>query len=583
MVVDDRVELHRALREGCAGSSNGVSLPGASTTRTPSPHAQPHRRRLFGPVHGRGRWWWLSGLLLLALAGIMLATVLDYGMTGDEGVQHRYGRKLLRWYAGLGAEGAPAAEGDIALYGGLFEVVAESAVLVSPLDAYQTRHVVNVLFGLVAFVAVLGMGAYFSGGSGAFLSVLFLALTPTFYGHSFNNPKDIPFAATFALAVWALLRASETLPRVAWGRVLAAGLAVGLTAGVRVTGMALFGYGLLLWSGTLLLKTKADGGPGRPVRGDLARVGAAWLLLVGVGWTVMVACWPWALGDPLRNPFRAQRAFSDFWDSAVVFYDGRLVLSGEVSRFYLPNWFALVLPELYLVAFVMGAVRLLLLRQQRPLGPEARIRLVQWGWLVVVAGLPVAWVVVARTPLYDGMRHFLFVVPILAVLAGSCAASYLRVRRWSADKVIGSMALVASCLVTLLDMVELHPYQAVYFNRLVAGGLRRALTRYEGDYWCLTYKEGTEWLRRRYAQARCRGTIRVAGHSIRLQTAYYLRQTEEDRRLFTPVEAKGRPHFILATTRFDDHRQTPGRLAHIVERQGAPLLYVFEARRPPCE
>jgi hypothetical protein len=106
--------------------------------------------------------------------------------------------------------------------------------------------------------------------------------------------------------------------------------------------------------------------------------------------------------------------------------------------------------------------------------------------------------------------------------------------------------------------------------------------KYDTDYWCLTYKEGAEWLLARYAQATCPERIRVAGNSILLQTSYYLKKTEEGRRLFTPVSLDDDPNFALATTRFGDHRHTPGRLVHTVDRQGATLLYVFEVKPPAC-
>ena len=99
---------------------------------------------------------------------------------------------------------------------------------------------------------------------------------------------------------------------------------------------------------------------------------------------------------------------------------------------------------------------------------------------------------------------------------------------------------------------------------MIAGGLGRAVEKYDTDYWCLTYKEGAEWLLRRYAGSNCPEKIRVAGHSILLQTSYYLKQTEEGRRLFMPVSLDDRPNFAMATTRFGDHRRTPGRLVHTV-------------------
>jgi hypothetical protein len=308
--------------------------------------------------------------------------------------------------------------------------------------------------------------------------------------------------------------------------------------------------------------------------------------MVAVGWTVMLLLWPWALDDPLGNPLRAGRAFSHFWSSMPVLYDGRLLLSGEVSRFYLPRWFSLVLPESYAIAFLLGALALLRIVRRRPRGTwpaAARVKAAQAGWLAALATLPLVVVVVARTPLYDGPRHFLFVVPLLAVLAGTSAAAYLREYRWSVAKAGAVAALGGSGLVTAVDMVELHPYQTVYFNRAVAGGLPNAITQWEGDYWGLSYKEGAEWLVRRYDGVRCHDRIRVATNSVFLQTAYYLRKTEAARRLFKPVGMNGRPHFVLATTRYRDHVHTPGRLAHVVQRQGAGLLYVFETGEPPCD
>jgi hypothetical protein len=57
-------------------------------------------------------------------------------------------------------------------------------------------------------------------------------------------------------------------------------------------------------------------------------------------------------------------------------------------------------------------------------------------------------------------------------------------------------ALAAMVLVIAVKMVELHPYNLVYFNRLV-GGLPGAKGRYETDYWGFSYKEALEHLMKR--------------------------------------------------------------------------------------
>ena len=115
------------------------------------------------------RWLLLSGVLLVALLGLMLATFLDYGMTADEPVQNRYGRRLVRWYASLGADRSAVEQHDTWLYGGFFELVAQGARTLSPLDVYETRHVVNTLFGFVGFLAVWWLGEGLGGARAGLL------------------------------------------------------------------------------------------------------------------------------------------------------------------------------------------------------------------------------------------------------------------------------------------------------------------------------------------------------------------------------------------------------------------------------
>ena len=83
-----------------------------------------------------------------------------------------------------------------------------------------------------------------------------------------------------------------------------------------------------------------------------------------------------------------------------------------------------------------------------------------------------------------------------------------------------------------------------------------------------------------YGQPERRERIRVAGNATLTQVSYDLRRTPERQRLFRPVTIHDDPHLILATTASGDHRRTPGRVVHVVERMGAPLLFIFEAREP---
>lgn len=512
-------------------------------------------------------------VLLAALLGLMLATVLDYGMTADEPVQNRYGRRLVRWYASLGADRAAVEQHDTFYYGGLFELAAQGARQISPLGVYETRHVVNVLFAFGGFAAVLVVGARLGGPVAGLLSVLFLALTPFYYGHAFNNPKDIPFAALFAVGTAAIVEAAHRLPRLPSRWIVGVGVAVGLAAAVRVAGLVLVPAAAVLWMAALWVRHD------RLSRQHVAHACLAVLGVAGAAWIVMVAFWPWAQIDPFRNPFRAFSVFSRFWTGMPVLYEGLIVPSGRLPRTYIPQWFALTLPVSYALATILGAVALLTLKRESLGDPARRFRLVCIAWLAVTVVAPVLWVVINHTPFYNGHRHFLFVVPGLAALAGIGAAAGFR-RSPRPLRLVGAWALAGSMVVTAVDMVRLHPYQSVFFNRFFAGGVEKAARSYETDYWCSTYREGIDWIVDRYGDTEGKGRIRVAGHATLTQVSYDLRRTDERRRRFRPVTVHDDPHFILATTATGDHLKTPGKVVHVVERMGAPLLFVFEVKEP---
>jgi 4-amino-4-deoxy-L-arabinose transferase-like glycosyltransferase len=505
----------------------------------------------------------------MTLLGVVLATFRDYGITIDEGVQHRYGRRAVRWYATLGVEDEATHANDLYLYGGFFELCAQAAVAALPLGTFDARHLAGGLSGVLGVAAAFGIGRRVGGETAGLLSAVFLALTPGFYGHFFANPKDLPFASLFALAAWVGLRASERVPRLGWSEVLLTGLAIGLASGVRVAGLVLCGAVALLWLGCWVLTRREGEVPGSPAQ-DLP--GLLWAIagVTAVAWAVMVAFWPWAQLDPLRNPLRALQRFSHFWADASVFFDGRLLLSGDLPRDYMPRLFALTLPGFYAIAGLLGAFALVSwLRQRRPGSGK---RAFQTLWLVSLATAPIAWVVLRRTPVYNGTRHLLFVVPFLAVLAGLAVAAWFAGRRSRPARLAAAVALTASVAVTLVDMVQLHPYEYLYYNRLVAGGLPGAAARYETDYLCASYKEGIEWLAREYLPGFLE-PVRVDGNCSHVPFWYYLGRGAVQT---THVE----PHVFFATTTFGDDRKTPGRVLHVVRRQGVPLLYVFEQRPP---
>jgi hypothetical protein len=473
--------------------------------------------------------WALLGLSLL----VRLATFRDYGVTWDEQLERRNGLATVRWYAsGLTFLDRPEGS-DQHLYGSLFNVLAWAAAHLSPLDHYETEHLLVTVFGLLAVAAAWRLGDLLAGPRAGFLAALVLTLTPVFHGHSFNNPKDVPFAALFALGLWAALRRPQGR---GW---LVAGAIAGAAAGIRIVGLALLAVPpLLAWVRGSSLK-------------DVART-TAMATATAVG--IALLFWPFLQTHPFAHALELLQHTAAFgWDRTVLFRGGQ-VPAHDLPRSYLPTWMLVSLPELYAV----GLAGLVAVRKRTP-------------ELAAVAGafaLPVAAAVLLRPVLYDGWRHFLFVVPPLAVLAGLGLDAALDAK----PRLVGRTAAVlatAAALVVARDMVVLHPYQSVYFNRAVAGGLAGAAGRYETDYWGASYKEAAGWLLSSYPPG---PRVTVANVSNPFFTEYHLRPAPDR---FDPVRQPARADVVLATTRWREHERWPGTVLHVVEREGVPLCYVI--------
>ena len=142
-------------------------------------------------------------LFFLGYAAIILVTFEDYGITWDEGTQNEYGKRVLRYYVSGMTDGSVFKFGNLYLDGGLFNGVADLFNRISPFGEYETRHLLNAATGFFGVVGVFFFANYLTGSPGiGLLAALFLALTPRYYGHAFNNAMDIPIAVFYLWSVF---------------------------------------------------------------------------------------------------------------------------------------------------------------------------------------------------------------------------------------------------------------------------------------------------------------------------------------------------------------------------------------------
>ena len=111
-----------------------------------------------------------------------------------------------------------------------------------PLDPYDFQHLCNALVGLLGVVAAYKIGSLLGGRPAGVLAAFFLLLTPRYYGHAFNNPKDVPFAVCYFWAIYYLMLGLVEEPPLSGRLIWKIGVSIGLAMGIRVGGLVLLAY-----------------------------------------------------------------------------------------------------------------------------------------------------------------------------------------------------------------------------------------------------------------------------------------------------------------------------------------------------
>jgi hypothetical protein len=302
----------------------------------------------------------------------------------------------------------------------------------------------------------------------------------------FMNPKDVPFAAATAVLLWALVILLEYYPRVTLSGGAFVALGLGLTFGSRI----LAGFAVLDMVAALALLFGLEiSQKGLAFAGSRLRSFALRLLpALGLAYLIMGVLWPWSVVDPL-NPFRALVYFSHFfekpWDELFA---GIVTPVVDMPRSYLPTLLSLKLSEILIALAGLGAAGALAVTCRRDVPPTRRAI---YLLVVLAALLPVVVAVALRPAMYNGLRHFIFVLPPFAVLGGLAAAwLYDFSARSAALPAAGAILLVSALALPVAEMRRLHPYEYTYFNWL-SGGVRHARNRYMLDYWGLSLKQAS--------------------------------------------------------------------------------------------
>ena len=437
----------------------------------------------------------LAIAVLVILAVIAGITFRDYGLGWDDYTHSQYGDLLLKLYGSGFADMRALSFVNLYKYGGGFDMAAALAAKILPFDLFETRRLIGAAVGIVGLFLTWRFGRSLGGPIAGLAALVLLATCPLYYGHMFMNAKDTPFAVAMLVLLFALVRALDEYPQPAPRTIVLAGIGLGLAFGTRILAGIAASAGLAALMFIVVIEISARGW-----KSAAQRCGqCVWALLpaLALGYLIMGLLWPWSILAPL-NPLRAAQYFDTFFEKPwVELYQGRLIPVPDMPASYLPNLFLLKLPEIMLALGLTGFAGVFVLATQRATSANRRASLLAVALATV---LPVVIAMIARPALYNGLRHFIFVVPPFAVLGGLATAWLTGQLRAYGKSALGVLAAVFIGGVTLpvIDMVRLHPYQYTVFN-WASGGVRKAKDLYMLDYWGLAFKQAGDELRTRLA------------------------------------------------------------------------------------
>ena len=529
-------------------------------------------------------FWAVAAVGLLWLLGLSLGS----GINADDKFQVDYSQKLVSYYTTFGKDTTALniREGNMHLYGGFFEVVtgfANKTFGLQPTDLayHQVRHASSAALGWVAILCAGLLAALIAGWRAGVITLIIMLLSPRFVGDSLMNPKDIPFAAGYIMAIYNMVALLQRLPEVRRWNLVGLAVGLGISLGIRAGGLLSFAI-LLLFTGLhFLLK---NGGLRAFSDGkNLKKYAVIILGTAAAGYLFAMLFWPYALQNPLKNPFTALSKFADLEVKIRVLFEGTNQMSDVTPWNYSLKWIAYTIPLAALVGFA-GSIAMLprLLRRYQPL----------WVLLVMFTAIfPVFYVIYKDSIIHDGWRHLTFAYPSMAVAAGLCwneLASFFTEKKYMRWAVYGGMALLLADAGAFIVTNAKMPY--VYFNPIV-GGTAGAFGKFETDYWGVSTRQGIEWMEQQGILKPDMTEIVVIAtnmyYSTKQLTAKYgdkvkIKYLKWEKRCDDAWDYALYPTRFLSGATLQKGFWPPDNAVHLVTAGGAPILAVLKDNGKNC-
>lgn len=500
-------------------------------------------------------------ILTLVLLGVFLIvnlyTVSDYGISWDEPVQQVVGEANLDYISS--SSDPMLLEGDLIYYGPFYETLNRFTAKV--LDIFfqvpyiPAHHVLGVFFSTLGLLFLFLFARKMFSEKIAFASVFFMMFFPLFIAHLHYNTKDIPLLVLTIIALYFMYRAFSEKK---FGLAVFGGMGTGFALATKIHGLLLFPifflpYLLYLFWDVRLLR-----------QGKMFILKEFKLFLVYISSTVffLFLAWPRLFVQPLLF-FQTIYYFLHHSWAGYVLYFGTSYYVRTLPWHYAPVMLALVTPIFILLCFFIGFFFI----SKKLFQKEKRFAFaLVLSWFLI----PLLVEMKPGTIIYDGIRHFFFIVPAYLIICSfgiwwiiEKVQSFLP--RWK--NLVSFILFFSLGLFMIIQIVPLHPYEGSYYNEAVRFFIPEHIEKYfEIETWATSYQEGIEWLQNNAEY----------GSGVCVPLAAHLPDFYPNPLALKYACKQGEGKYIMLMTRTREDPVLPYTLLYKVNRYNSDLLYIYQ-------
>jgi len=412
-------------------------------------------------------------------------------------------------------------------------------------------HIVSVFFFALLVATVFKFGELLGLGVWESVFAAFIcALYPTMFGHGLSDLKDAAQVSLFTVSLYLLVKG--TLEKIPHDIVLGA-IVWGLALATKFNAI----YVPIIWFLWRIMSCQLD-------KNKKAYVSfiTSLVLILSIGLVTMFIVWPYLWNQPIAHVLEVVKYFTTVGQGYRVFWDGVLYQVGVGKSLWWYPWENLLFetPFLLLLAILIGIAKwILFIFKKNKSACKISLLVI---WIVV----PLVRSILPTAAFYDGLRHFMEVLPPLFLLAafGISRISSRGIHLFCIVLAIGILGHLA-----FIDSTY-FPYSSGYFNMFAVN----PNVLFDRDIEALSVHEAVAYVHAAYGRVRI--WVPIGGHLswyyLTTGDIYVYSATDAD----TIVVINKSSHFSqkeFETTIADTYQ-----LVHTISRDNAIFAWIYRRK-----